>query len=220
MSRIAEYLSPEMQSQYVEALRRAYDATGSRHDESLGDNALTFGTLASNTAKFLIEQGLGEYVQRGDVQVSRPANSFQVTTDVCTLHYYKYADNVHNIKFDQSATKAQIAEANQLLLPLYDEFAAKNENIKSANGVAPFLHLVVAHTGDPEGGLSEVWVGAPKSVGGGGESPWSWVDCIYKRSPGDSPGIEGIPEPEGPSPFSTAPSPAVEIRRRTDQKTA
>lgn len=215
MSRIDKYLTPELKALYVGALKRAYVENAQRYAESLGDDARIFGTMVSNTGKFFIEGDLAELIHRNGIEVSRPANSFVVQTESCTFHYYKYLENVHSIKFDQSATKAEIAARNQLLLPLYEEFEARSEAIKNADPDAPFLHLVMAHTGDVLRGLHEVWAGAPNGNGRAGASPWAWVECIYRRP--DDGEIQIIPGAEPRTPFTSLPMPEVQIRPRESE---
>lgn len=209
MERWRQYLTEGQKNRYVTGLHAAYRVTGERHDEGLGDNATTFGILVSNTAKHFIETDLAADADRGDVRVTRPANSFQVATPACTFHYYKFLDNVHSIKFDQSSTKEEIAKRNQLVLPFTDAESAQNDAIVSSDN-PPFLHLVLAHTGTPARGLTEVWVGAPNGLGRAGVSPWAWVEQVHLGGSGGDAGLD-LPRPEPPDIFSSRKLPDVDI---------
>jgi hypothetical protein len=212
VARVDAYLPADLRGLYIGAFQRSYSLNSDRYSEGLGDDARIFGTLVSTTGKFFVEQDLAEKIRAQEVQVSRPANSFVVAAPNCTFHYYKFVENIHAIKFDQSETKAMIAESNQLLLPLYEDSIIRSETIKNSDASSPFLHLVIAHTGDPLRGLREMWVGAPSGLGKAGQSPWAWVDRIYKRADdGDGRRVQLRP---APVPFTSLPLPDVAVRPR------
>jgi hypothetical protein len=212
VARVEAYLPADLQELCIDAFQRSYSLNASRYFESWGDDARIFGTLVSTTGKFFVEQDLAEKIRAQEVHVSRPANSFVVAAPNCTVHYYKFVENIYGIKFDQSETKAMIPERNQLLLPLYEDFIIRSEAIKNADASSPFLHLVIAHTGDALRGLREMWVGAPSGLGRSGESPWAWVERIYKQE--DDGDGRRVLLPPSPAPFTSLPLPDVSVRPR------
>jgi hypothetical protein len=154
----------------LNAIKRAYNLRANGHRPGDGDNATTFGM----NVRFSIEKFFEDAViHNGAVSISRPAGSFQAVHLGHVYHFYKFgsnpSDSVDDLELDNSETKINIVAHNQLSLP----------------GIPDLRDLIVAHSGNPEDGLLEVYVGAPNGLGHDG-SPWAWRVCAYSA--------EGVPQ--------------------------
>ena len=59
------------------------------------------------------------------------------------------------------------------------------DNQLTLPGMPDLKHWVIAHSGNPQEGLVEVYIGAPHTLGGSA-SPWAWRHRIYSSLPGGS----------------------------------
>ena len=182
----------------LSAIKRAYRVRSDGHRPDDGDNAMTFGM----NVRFSIEKFVEDsFPKDGEVAISRPAGSFQIAFQSHLYHFYKFGmntgDSVDALTFDDSETKINIVADNQLALP----------------GIPDLRHLIVAHSGNPEDELLEVYIGAPNALGTEG-SPWAWRDCVYaadgvaKRKELEQSSIESRPS------FLDQPEPPVVVQPR------
>jgi len=182
----------------LSAIKKAYQVRSDGHRPDDGDNAMTFGM----NVRFSIEKFIEEsFPQGGDVAISRPLGSFQLAYRGNLYHFYKFGmnagDRVDALTFDDSVTKVNIVADNQLALP----------------GIPDLRHLIVAHSGNPEDGLLEVYLGAPNALGTEG-SPWAWRHCVFaaegvlKRAELEQSSIEDRPS------FLDQPEPLVVVQPR------
>jgi len=147
----------------LSAIKKAYQIRSDGHRPGDGDNAMTFGMNVRFSIEKFVEASLA---QSREVGISRPAGSFQIAYRNHLYHFYKFGmdagDSVDDLNFDDSETKINIVADNQLPLP----------------GIPDLRHLIVAHSGNPEDGLLEVYIGAPNALGTQG-SPWAWRHCVF-----------------------------------------
>ncbi len=166
-----------IREQLLGAITHAYDENCTRYAEELGDNATTFGICLFHNICFLLEQRLEG---AADIAITRPDNSFVVRIDDYHLHVYKAppgADSIHGVRFDQSAIRLGLVEANSGQLRL--KFDATNEQ-----QVFRAPHLVVVHFGDPIDGVRYVEIGAPISSDADGLG-WAWVESLMNPEKSD-----------------------------------
>jgi hypothetical protein len=156
-------LETEFGKGVLAAIKRAYRIRADGHRSGDGDNAMTFGM----NVRFSIEKFVDDaFARDSQVVIARPAGSFQAAFAGHLYHFYKFgsdaSDSVDALDFDDSETKMNIVAYNQMSLP----------------GIPDMRHLIVAHSGNPEDGLLEIYVGAPDALGHDG-SPWAWRYCIH-----------------------------------------
>lgn len=166
-----------LREELVTVVRRAYDENCARFDEELGDNATTFGICLFHNITFLLERRLEPVAE---ICVTRPDNSFVIETEGYSVHVYKAppgTDSMAGIRFDQSAIRLGLIEANseQLRLDIPEQLAG------SAAGFLNARHLVVVHFGDPVEGLRHIDIGAPMRSSLNGLS-WAWVESLTQTA--------------------------------------
>ena len=160
---ILRLMSDWFGTRMIDLIAESYHIRARAHNAAIGDNAMTFGTNVRFTVERLLEDALQE---TPGLVVSRPVGSFQIAYMGHVFHFYKYgmdmSDDIDELSFDDSTTKMNLVNDNQLSLP----------------GISELRHWVVAHCGNPEQGLVEVYIGAPHALGGH-RSPWAWRHQIY-----------------------------------------
>lgn len=182
----------------LSAIKKAYRLRSDGHRPDDGDNAMTFGM----NVRFSIEKFVEDsFPIACEVAISRPAGSFQIAFRCHLFHFYKFGmntgDSVDALTFDDSETKINIVADNQLALP----------------GIPDLRHLIVAHSGNPEDELLEVYIGAPNALGTEA-SPWAWRHCVFaaegvlERTALEQSSIEGRPS------FLDQPEPSVIVQPR------
>jgi len=145
------------------SIARSYEVRRHTHDESIGDNAMTFGMNVRFTVEKFLEDELATHP---GLTIARPMGSFQIAYREHIFHFYKFGmhvnDSIDNLSLDDSTTKINLVIDNQMSLP----------------GIPTLRHWIVAHSGNPQQGLIEVYIGAPNTLGEHG-SPWAWRQRLF-----------------------------------------
>lgn len=188
MSKLDSYLPSETAAGLVESivgsLRKTYNANAARHDELLGDDAMTFGVLNWRNGWHGVEEALADFE---GVRCSRARGSLDVEIGPARLHFYGYSgserNNIDAFPFlDGSKTKQRIPISNQLSLAL--DWGDDEPETR-------LVDLICVHTGNPLDGLCSIWIGAPIQAEDGVIS-WAWVDRVWMidRTPDGQRGSE------------------------------
>ena len=211
----------------VHILSGVYRTNSDRHDESVGDDMMTFAQLVYRNSWAQLEQALASFDAR--VSTSRPDGSLTIHTPGRDLKVYRGgADESFDIQnYDPqtgSMTKWQIAADNAHQLSLFEQQSQDDTTADTDIRLSPDVWFVV-HSGNPERGLLRVWIGAPLTSASCNGSSWSFVlalpDLCAERGCGDYDGDSGIsiaPSPDrpvGPSYDQTA-EPGVRINLRAN----
>jgi|GEM_PF-2173222 hypothetical protein len=163
----------------VPIIRRAYDINAGRHDELVGDDAMTFGFGVYRNSWFLVEEGLRDV---DGWQTARPDGSLLISGHGYRLHLYRLGhdervdlDSFRLDDADGSKTKQSIPQINGQLTMAF------NESARGATAAAePDLRdLVIVHAGNADDGCCGMWVGAPVASDHVVVSPWAWVTPFW-----------------------------------------
>lgn len=159
----------------VPIVRRAYDINAGRHDEVVGDDAVTFGIGVYRNSWFLVEESLRPI---DGWRTARPDGSLLISGHGFRIHIYRLGhdervdlDTFRLDEADHSKTKQSIAQINGQLAMAFD-----GGTDRSIAGTEPDLRdLVIVHSGNADDGCCGVWVGAPIASDHVVVSPWAWV---------------------------------------------
>lgn len=156
-------------------LVHVYDVNAGRHDDLLGDDAVTFGITIYRNSWFQLEQA----AQAAGWRVSRPEGSLLISGWGYRAHVYRWGQNelvdLEAFRLDEagSVTKRLIAERNgQLALDLQTRPTPVGEE-------TDLRDLVIVHAGNPDDGCCGVWIGAPVPAEEVTLSPWAWIDPVW-----------------------------------------
>lgn len=208
------------------AIAETYRINSDRHDETVGDDNMTFAQLMYRNSWAQIEQTLESY---DGIWTSRPRGSLTIHTSERYLKVYRSGSDKHvSIEnYDPetgSLTKQQITETNANQLRLFEQnpLPDHDENIDAR--LSPKTWFIV-HSGNPDDGLLRVWIGAPTKPENPSQSPWSFVmplpDLCTERGcgghrPDSGVSLEPSPhQPHGPS-YDQIPEPEVRVEPRTE----
>jgi len=202
----------------VPALRQVYDLNAERHDDLVGDDAMTFGFNIYRNSWFRLEQELGEHANWA---TSRPEGSLLISGSGYRVHVYRCgqdeAVDLDGFRLDDagaSLTKQDIARTNgQLKLALEETEPKPSENS------GELRELVIVHAGNPDDGCCGVWIGAPLPVERVVGSPWEWVAALWliERAEASAPGSA---EPGLPVRHDELPEPDVEVKPVEDDESS
>ena len=154
------------------ALRGAYRFNQDRFDAMQGDDQGWFGFSVFKSGWYAIEQALVDF---GDgVRTERPRNSLTVFAGQRQIKVYRGGpDEKYDIEeFDPSTgswTKVGIARANAFQLQLF------STNDPDGDHSVDLGSLFLVHSGNPDVGLSDIWIGAPKLPTADSTSSWAFV---------------------------------------------
>jgi hypothetical protein len=154
----------------VGAIGDAYRFNADRYEEDL-DDLQVFGFSVYRNGWHLIER---EVEDIPGVLTARPKNSLEITVaQEVRFHVYRGGnDETYDIySYDLTngtPTKASLPHSNSLQLSLFDALQPDGDNL------ARLSELVIVHAGNPEDGLTGVWVGAPLEAAG-----WAWVLPLF-----------------------------------------
>ena len=198
----------------VEALTEVYEFNRHRHNEDAGDDAQTFGFLVYRNGWAAIEEHLASV--RG-VRTSRPRNSLLIALDGGKrLRTYRGGgDDHYDIDdFDPESgtfTKRSVSAANTRQLSLFDNNEIDDDTISR------LADLVIVHAGNPEVGLTGVWIGAP-ALQEDTASPWAFVGRVFPSTAAaaQAPGDDAMPPT--PTPFHERLAPVVRLEPRRGSK--
>lgn len=158
-------------------LRDAYGAAIASHDPEVGHDAMSFGLLVYKSNVFFLRQ-LAERVDWMTVTTHAPSFEFQIGEYAISCYCAGRTDSIDaKNAFPKNRTRAgRIAEANsqqaRLFADLWDDSACRQ--------------LILAHIGNPEEGLLEVFAAVPVTKGEDGRvSEWGTIFTLWSR------GIEG-----------------------------
>jgi len=210
--------------QVAGAISDQYIRDAKAFDDAEGDNAWTFavGLHAHSWAR------VGERVKEGPIiRLLENGLAHAIQAGPLVIRPYKLGsqdpEDIRLIRLDpSSATKAQIAESNdlvvkgQMALDLAVGLPAPSDAELAAR-YAPNL-LVMGHFGNPRQGRCGIYLGAPRPVLKE-NSYWEWVI----RLAGPGPELDGpIELPHGPSeptpPFSEREEPEVPLESHDDER--
>ena len=208
------------------AIAEAYRINGERHDETVGDDNMTFAQLMYRNSWAQIEQTLMSYE---GVRTSRPRGSLTIDTPGRDLKVYRGGSDerfsIENYDPDTgSLTKLEITRNNAYQLNLFEQnpLPDHDENIDAR--LSPKTWFIV-HSGNPDDGLLRVWIGAPTRPDNLSQSPWSFVlalpDLCDERGCGGRRTDSGVSlepsphQPPGPS-YDQIPEPEVRVEPRTE----
>ena len=184
-----------------------YQMNSDRHDESVGDDMMTFAQLVYRNSWAQLEQVLPSVDPR--VRTSRPEGSLTIHTPGRDLKVYRGgADESFDIQHYEpemgSVTKWQIAATNALQMTLFEQQLQHDAGAETDIRLSPSVWFVV-HSGNPESGLIQAWIGAPLMSADSNGSSWSFVLplpdlCAERGCGGDAIGgdISIAPSPERP----------------------
>ena len=207
-------------------LVEVYRMNGDRHDETVGDDRITFGQLTFRNSWAQIEQAL----RSSGLQVwtSRPRGSLTIHTPGRDLKVYRGGSDerfaIENYDPESgSLTRQQIAENNTYQLSLFEPSPPRDGRAGIDVRLSPRDWFIV-HSGNPDDGLLKVWIGAPLIPENPSQSPWSFVlplpDLCAERGcgghhPDSGVSIEPSPhQPNSPS-YDQIAEPNVRIERIT-----
>lgn len=184
MNRLARLLPADLADDFVSAvlkgIGRAYDIDAERYDESVGDDAVTFGIDNYRHVWFHVEEELSG-LPPGRVSSSRPKGSLAILVGGRRVRVYRGGlterFDIHAFDFEQgSLTKASAAADNQMVLDL-----VAAEGVARDEGLDQLVELAVVHAGNPEDGFCAMWVGAPCDPSDRkGASTWAWVEQLWR----------------------------------------
>lgn len=164
------------------ALDRAYKLVSESHDPELGFDGLTFGIAVARVGWFQIE---AEVEATTGLQSFRPNNSFLIIDeDGRTYRVYRGGDSVdwdvYLFDFDGSTeTKAAGARINSAQLQFEFAEAQTPEDVELVSARARELYFI--HAGNPQQGLTALYLGSPYVDSLTGKSKWGWVRRVWKR---------------------------------------
>lgn len=183
-------------------VRWVYRFNADRHEEGLDDQQ-TFGFNVYRHSWRRVEDALAGLP---GVTIGRPKNSFEIrVTGGARIHMYRGGvDNTFDIYgYDLnggSETKASLPFNNELQLSLFDG---------GLYGPAANLReLVLVHAGNPQQGLTGLWVGAPRSRELSG-AQWAWVLELFRSK--DDGGTRATPPVPTIDPYDTLVEPDLDL---------
>jgi hypothetical protein len=185
MERLPRVLPTDLVDDFVsavlKAIRRAYDIDAGRYDETVGDDAVTFGIGNYRHVWFHLEEEL-RVLAPGRVSSSRPNGSLVIQVGSRRVRVYRGGRtelfDIHSFDFSEesSLTKASAAAGNQLVLDLI-----ATENIPEDERLDQLVELAIVHAGNPDDGCCAVWIGAPCDPSASkGASTWAWVEQLWR----------------------------------------
>jgi hypothetical protein len=198
----------------VEALNEVYEFNRHRHNEDAGDDAQTFGFLVYRNGWAAIEERLATVPE---VRTSRPRNSLLIALDGGKrLRTYRGGgeDEYDIDDFDPESgtfTKRSVSAANTRQLSLFDCHGVDED------AFSHLADLMIVHVGNPEVGLTGVWIGAP-ALQEDTASPWAFVGQVFPSTGAATlaPGDRAVPP--APSPFNERIAPVVRLEPRPGSK--
>ena len=208
------------------AIAETYRMNSDRHDETVGDDNMTFAQLMYRNSWAQIEQILESY---DGVRTSRPRGSLTLHTPGRDLKVYRGgSDKRFSIEdYDPetgSLTKQEIAEHNAYQLNLFEQNPLPDHDGNMDARLSPTTWFIV-HSGNPDDGLVRLWIGAPTKPESPSQSPWSFVlplpDLCAERGcgghrPDSGVSLEPSPhQPHGPS-YDQIPEPEIRVEPRTE----
>lgn len=188
-------------------IANVYRLNSDRHDESVGDDMMTFAQLVYRNSWAQLEQLLPGF----DAQLwtSRPEGSLTIHAPGRDLKVYRGgSDEKFEIEdYDPetgSLTKQQIAKNNAHQLSLFQQNSQDDVSEGADARLSPDVWFVV-HSGNPRDGLLKVWIGAPLTSANSFRTPWSFVlalpDLCAERGCGGHDSDSGVsiaPSPNRP----------------------
>ena len=156
-------------------LSGVYRMNGQRHDESVGDDMTTFAHLVYRNSWAQLELKLPAVDQA--ISTVRPNNSLAIRTPGPSLKVYRGGrDETFDIEsYDcksGSITKLGFARENERQLNLFSQHDDAELDVDQR--LSPDGWFLV-HSGNPDDGLLNVWIGAPRQPTLADLSSWSFV---------------------------------------------
>lgn len=187
-----------------------YRFDSERHEDGL-DDLVTFGVNIYRHTYRRVEDALAGLA---GVRISRPQNSFEiVVAGGVRFHMYRggseEAFDIHRWELDATSDiKASLPANNELQLSLFDDGPfAEDENLRE---------LVIVHAGNPDQGLTGLWVGAPRVTLVSG-SNWAWVLQLYRPDGAGDGARRAVPRsPVKPYDELSEPDLAIELHGEHD----
>jgi uncharacterized membrane protein len=193
---LKETFSMGIRQELTTCLRDAYEASITAHEPEVGHDAMSFGLLVYKSNVFILGQ-LAERVDWMTVTTPAPSFEFQIGEYAISCYSAGHTDTVDaKNSFPNNRTRAgRIAEANSLQARLFEDLWDDSA----------CRQLILAHKGNPDEGLLEVFVAVPVTKGEDGRvKEWGTVYTLWSRG---IEGEEGIPgsgptaPPENVAPF-------------------
>ena len=207
-------------------ISETYRINSDRHDDTVGDDNMTFAQLMYRNSWAQTEQALENY---DGVQTSRPRGSLTIHTPGRDLKVYRGGSDRHfSIEsYDPetgSLTRQEITENNAYQLSLFEQNPLPDDDEHIDARLSPKTWFIV-HSGNPDDGLLRIWIGAPTRPESPSQSPWSFVLplpdlCAQRGCSGHRPdsgvSLEPSPhQPHGPS-YDQIPEPEIRVEPRTE----
>ncbi len=203
-----------------------YDMNSQRHDETVGDDMATYAQLIYRNSWSQLELTLPLFSY--DIWASRPKNSLVIHTPGPDVKVYRGgSDQTFDIELYDfetgSITKQVFARSNDTQLNLFDHDHQLDASDLDRR-LAPDGWVIV-HSGNPNDGLLNMWIGAPRTPTETDDSTWSFVcplpNLCQQYGCGGSETTGGLsvePSPHGPSgpSFDALPEPEIHIEPKID----
>lgn len=209
---LARELNGPARQGIINALEHAYAVRESMHDPSIGDDAQYFGLGLYKSATFYLEEFIREDGHREGLKVYQPGQMFAIQTGRILLVPYRLPDRAHGASDDvfphNHNGAGQVALINRQRLLQRDLFS--DEHAFSAD-VGPKIGIVIAHTGDPDHGLTSVSLREPIDESEGRICKWGYIERLWPEK-------GSVEEPEEPTfpPEETVSEPGVNVRKSPD----
>ncbi|MEX1009025.1 MAG: hypothetical protein WD271_14430 [Acidimicrobiia bacterium] len=195
----------------IETLRQVYAFNADRHEEDMGDDAQTFGFLVYRNGWRRLEDQLGSLA---GVSTRRPNNSLQIQVEG-GVHFHVYRGG-NDETFDIYTYDFSTGTQTKVSLPAHNgrQLSLFEQEEPAADHVWRLDELVFVHAGNPDTGLTGVWVGAPIPEAADG-SQWAWVLPLYS---GESDGARAKDDTTAPvSPFDALDEPDLDVGLLDDE---
>jgi len=206
----------------VGAIQRAYSANADCHDPLLGHDEMSYGLLLYKSIKHFIANIADS---NPEIRVQQHSPRFLFEAGGFQLSSYRAGD-----PYDLDPSEAfpknrhgawELASYNQRQRSFFETpgFAPTGTGWSESN----LPSLILAHCGNFEAGLSQIFLGVPDTVDENRRiSGWEATRVLWQRGDGMAGALEGM-DPNGPD--STRPKielvapPKLVIRRKTDTGT-
>jgi hypothetical protein len=169
----------------AELIRQVYRRAAERHEPSLGDDAMSFGTMVWRN---LTNLGAAQFAGRSGVDARVEDNSLEILAGGYVVRLYSLQGgtdtSVESIRWEGSEARLGGAVENstdgQLALDDDEQFP------QTFAGLVPHKrHVRIAHAGDVDTGEAVAYIGLPRDNRNGG-SPWFEVALWFGQPAGAS----------------------------------
>jgi len=212
-----DYFDAFVMEVIVRALYASYDRNVLAFDPEIGNTSMSFGVSTWQSSMYFLEQGFGSVV---GAEVHRSGSAFHIKLPNCRISFYKFGSSMKDraedfrLNGERSRKRLLIVENNQMSL---FNFTMDRE----AQPVA-VPEIVVVHSGNPDEGFLQAWVGAPISSDRA-EAGWLWLEQVYTKDNEDF-GLSGVhidPTPPPPSTptFKDMAQPTVTVEEMPEEST-